>query len=123
MLCPFCSEAAPYLESNLAYAKYDLYPVSEGHTLVITKRHISGYFETTEEERLELWQLIDRAKAELHKKFSPDAFNIGINDGEAAGQTVPHLHIHLIPRYSGDVSDPAGGVRGVIPDKQRYIPL
>ena len=120
MSCPFCRDVSPYLESNLAYVKHDLYPVSKGHSLIITKRHIEDYFDATDQEKSELWSLVDNAKVELQEKYSPDAFNIGINCGEIAGQTVPHLHIHLIPRYKGDVSEPAGGVRGVIPEKQMY---
>ena len=94
--------------------------MSKGHTLVIPKRHISSYFECTDTERLELWSLVEQVKTLLESEFEPDGFNIGINIGAAAGQTVPHMHIHVIPRYSGDMDDPRGGVRGVIPDKQKY---
>ena len=110
----------PFLESGLSYAKYDLYPVSDGHSLVIPKRHIASYFEATDQERYDLWKLVDEVKTMLEGQHSPDGFNIGINDGVAAGQTIPHLHIHIIPRYAGDMDNPAGGVRGVIPSKQRY---
>ena len=118
--CPFCDKTNYETEGHLAFAKTDSYPVAKGHTLVIPKRHISSYFECTDSERLELWSLVDRVKTALQDSFEPDGFNIGINVGEAAGQTVPHMHIHVIPRYSGDMDDPRGVVRGVIPDKQKY---
>jgi diadenosine tetraphosphate (Ap4A) HIT family hydrolase len=81
---------------------------------------VGSFFETTQNEKLELLTLIDKAKQHIEKEFKPHAYNIGINDGAAAGQTVPHLHIHLIPRYEGDVKDPRGGVRWVIADKADY---
>jgi len=118
--CPFCDKANYEREGDLAFTKTDSYPVSKGHTLVIPKRHISSYFECTDDERLELWSLVEQVKTLLDRTFEPDGFNIGINIGPAAGQTVPHMHIHVIPRYSGDMDDPRGGVRGVIPDKQKY---
>ena len=118
--CPFCDKANYEREGDLAFTKTDSYPVSKGHTLVIPKRHISSYFECTDDERLELWSLVEQVKTLLDSVFEPDGFNIGINIGAAAGQTVPHMQIHVIPRYSGDMDDPRGGVRGVIPDKQKY---
>lgn len=118
--CPFCDKANYEREGDLVFTKTDSYPVSKGHTLVIPKRHISSYFECTDDERLELWSLVEQVKTLLESEFEPDGFNIGINIGAAAGQTVPHMHIHVIPRYSGDMDDPRGGVRGVIPDKQKY---
>jgi diadenosine tetraphosphate (Ap4A) HIT family hydrolase len=103
----------------------DGYPISPGHTLIISKRHIGSFFDTTTEERNALFELLDWAKASLlspgcETGSMPDAFNIGINDGPAAGQIVPHLHIHLIPRYQGDSKDPRGGVRWIMPDKAKY---
>ena len=118
--CPFCDEANYEREGDLVFTKTDSYPVSKGHTLVIPKRHVSSYFECTDDERLELWSLVEQVKTLLESEFEPDGFNIGINIGAAAGQTGPHMHIHVIPRYSGDMDDPRGGVRGVIPDKQKY---
>ncbi len=100
----------------------DGFPISPGHTLIIPKRHIASFFETTPDERNELLSLLDRAQKNLQTEFNPDAFNIGINDGAAAGQTIPHLHIHLIPRYQGDLPDPRGGVRWIIPEKAKYWP-
>ena len=118
--CPFCNKTNYEEEGRLTFAKEDSYPVSLGHTLVIPKRHISSYFDCTSEEREELWAMVDTLKDKAIDKYSPDGFNIGINIGSAAGQTVGHMHIHLIPRFTGDMMDPAGGIRGVIPEKQKY---
>jgi diadenosine tetraphosphate (Ap4A) HIT family hydrolase len=122
MPCPFCSLPADrtVLSSANAIALRDAYPISPGHTLIVPRRHIGSFFEATTQERAELLALLDEAKRELDAQFTPAAFNIGINDGPAAGQTVPHLHIHLIPRYVGDRTDPHGGVRWIIPDKADY---
>jgi diadenosine tetraphosphate (Ap4A) HIT family hydrolase len=100
----------------------DSFPVSPGHTLVIPRRHIGSFFELWAEERAAMLALLDSAKAGVEAEFHPDGYNIGINDGSAAGQTVPHLHIHLIPRYAGDTPDPRGGVRWVLPAKAKYWP-
>ena len=98
----------------------DGYPVSPGHTLLIPKRHTGSFFDLSEQERSDLFSLLDRAKLVLDEEFQPQGYNVGINDGAAAGQTVPHLHVHLIPRFEGDLPDPRGGVRWVIPDKAKY---
>jgi diadenosine tetraphosphate (Ap4A) HIT family hydrolase len=98
----------------------DLYPVSPGHTLVIPWRHVGSFFDLTTEERAGLMELLEEAKTALDVELGPDAYNVGLNDGPAAGQTVAHCHVHLIPRYSGDQEDPRGGVRWVIPGKARY---
>jgi len=98
----------------------DGFPISPGHTLIIPKRHLASFFELTNSERQALFDLLEQAKTDIDKEFSPAGYNIGINDGAAAGQTVPHLHIHLIPRYEGDVADPRGGVRWIFPDKADY---
>ncbi len=120
--CPFCtiSPERITLESQEAFVIRDGFPVSPGHTLIIPKRHIGSYFDTTEAERAALTVLLDKAKAQLDAELAPDGYNIGINDGAAAGQTVPHLHLHLIPRFSGDQKDARGGVRWVIPEKAKY---
>jgi diadenosine tetraphosphate (Ap4A) HIT family hydrolase len=118
--CPFCDASEAMLSNPLALARFDRYPVNPGHLLVHTRRHVATYFEATQAERAALFELIDAAKALLDERFQPAGYNIGINVGAAAGQTVAHLHVHLIPRYPGDVADPRGGVRGVIPHKQRY---
>jgi diadenosine tetraphosphate (Ap4A) HIT family hydrolase len=122
MPCPFCSLPPDriLLSSANAIALRDAYPISPGHTLIVPRRHVGSFFEATAQERAELLALLDEAKLELDAQFSPAAFNIGINDGPAAGQTVSHLHIHLIPRYVGDRTDPRGGVRWIIPDKADY---
>lgn len=119
--CPFCDppEDDILLSNDQAYVIYDRYPVTEGHALVITHRHVQSYFEATPEERDGLWNLVGEAKV-LLDEWSPDGYNIGINIGEAAGQTVMHLHIHLIPRRRGDVEDPRGGVRGAVPGRMSY---
>jgi diadenosine tetraphosphate (Ap4A) HIT family hydrolase len=104
----------------LCVAFLDAYPLSKGHTLVIPQRHVGSFFETTPGERTELFTLLDRCRTDLMERHKPAGFNIGINDGQAAGQTVMHLHIHLIPRYTGDRPDPRGGVRWIFPDKADY---
>lgn len=120
--CPFCNiepERVLY-EDTYSYAIRDGFPVSDGHILIIPKRHIDSFFDVTREERTALLNTLARMKTELDTEFQPDAYNIGINDGSAAGQTIPHLHIHLIPRYRGDAADPRGGVRWIFPDKANY---
>jgi len=94
--------------------------VSPGHTLIIPRRHIASFFEVTEEEQTDLMALLLQARVDLDQALRPAGYNVGINDGPAAGQTVPHLHIHLIPRYEGDRLDPRGGVRWVLPEKADY---
>ena len=120
--CPFCTlPLERIIDSNdLALVIRDGYPVSPGHTLVIPKRHIGSWFEITPEEQSAMLVLLGKAKAILEEEFKPDGYNIGINDGPTAGQTVPHLHLHLIPRYKGDLEDPRGGVRWIIPGKAKY---
>lgn len=120
--CPFCHLADERIvhSNQVALAVRDAYPVARGHTLIILRRHVVSFFETTEEERGGLLELLGAAKAALDREVKPDGYTIGINDGGAAGQTVPHLHIHLIPRHLGDVADPRGGVRWVLPDKAPY---
>jgi diadenosine tetraphosphate (Ap4A) HIT family hydrolase len=121
-LCPFCTlPQERIIDSNeLALVIRDGYPVSPGHTLVIPKRHIGSWFEITQAEQQALLDLLAKAKVVLETEFKPDGYNIGINDGPTAGQTVPHLHMHLIPRYKGDQEDPRGGVRWIIPEKAKY---
>jgi diadenosine tetraphosphate (Ap4A) HIT family hydrolase len=121
--CPFCNPESGreiILENDLAYAMFDKFPVNKGHVLIIAKRHCADYFELTDEEQASCWKMVNELKDILTKKYHPDGFNIGININEAAGQTIPHVHIHLIPRYNGDVAEPEGGVRGVIPEKRKY---
>ena len=120
--CKFCNipKGNVIIESELSLAFYDKYPVNKGHILVIPKNHISSYFNLSPNEKLDVWNMVDKIKALLENKYQPDAYNIGINIGEPAGQTIFHCHIHIIPRYNGDVDNPLGGVRGVIPSKQKY---
>jgi len=120
--CYFCSLPSDriILETELSIVIFDAFPVSEGHTLIITKRHIESIFDATREEQIDLLANLEEAKKILDKKFSPDGYNIGINDGESAGQTVMHLHTHLIPRFSGDKEQAKGGVRWIFPEKANY---
>jgi diadenosine tetraphosphate (Ap4A) HIT family hydrolase len=101
-------------------ALWDSYPLNPGHVLLVPRRHVASWFGTTGEERDEMLRLADAARMVVLKQHSPDGFNLGINDGAAAGQTVAHVHLHLIPRYCGDMPDPRGGVRWVIPDRAVY---
>lgn len=122
MNCPFCTLPPDRLvdENKHALWIYDGFPVSAGHSLIIPKRHVGSFFEVTREERLSMFELLDKSKLAVMQAHHPDGFNIGINDGAAAGQTVPHVHLHLIPRFAGDVNDPRGGIRWVIPEKADY---
>lgn len=108
------------LEGTHFFVIRDKYPVSPGHALIISKEHREDYFSLTEEEKTELTTLIDQSKIEIEKTYSPDGYNIGMNCGGVAGQTVMHFHCHVIPRYKGDMEDPTGGVRGVIPSLMKY---
>lgn len=120
--CPFCQldPARILAEDELAVVYRDGFPVSPGHTLIIPRRHIATLFEATQPEQAALLKALSRARDILDRQHRPDGYTIGINHGAAGGQTVPHLHIHLIPRYTGDVPDPRGGVRWVLPEKARY---
>ena len=120
--CHFCSISPDRIvfENDHAYGVRDGFPVSEGHTLIIPKRHVSSWFETQAIEKAAILQAMDEVKLLLDDEFSPDGYNVGINDGEAAGQTVLHLLVHLIPRYKGDSEDSRGGVRWIVPDKAKY---
>jgi len=107
-------------ESATVYSVYDKYPVSRGHSLIIAKRHCSSFFELSFREQTACLLMVNEVKKIINARYSPDGFNIGINVGKDAGQTVDHVHIHLIPRYNGDVGDPSGGIRCVIPNLQKY---
>ena len=117
---PFLDNRERLFENEIGFVIYDGYPVSKGHCLIIPNRVYPDYFESTPEEIKGLNELIFMTKEFLDKEYKPSGYNIGVNCGEDSGQTVFHLHIHLIPRYKGDVEDPRGGVRGVIPSKQKY---
>ena len=121
--CPFClieENREIICESKGALAIPDKFPISPGHMLIVPKQHVSDYFELSEAEQQELWQLVNRCKASLTERYRPDGFNVGINVGPTAGQTIFHVHIHLIPRYKGDVKNPKGGIRHTIPGKGYY---
>ena len=107
-------------ESPLTLTIEDAFPVSPSHTLVVPKRHFAGLFEATADEIAEIWQALRLAADELSAKHGPDGFNVGVNVGAAAGQTVMHLHVHLIPRYTGDQPDPRGGIRRIFPELADY---
>ncbi|HTN84343.1 MAG TPA: HIT domain-containing protein [Sorangium sp.] len=123
MTSPFLeAPGSAWVASNsLAFALRDRFPVSPGHTLVIPRRLVSTWFDATVEERAAIFELVAAVKRQLDQELRPDGYNIGINAGEAAGQTVMHLHVHVIPRFRGDVDDPRGGVRHVIPGKGNYL--
>ena len=121
--CLFCNteESGFTVQNELAYASYDTYPVSKYHCLIIPKRHIKDFFELTNEELIACNGLIKKVKDEIIKKDpNIDGFNLGTNIGRASGQSILHCHFHLIPRRPGDVENPQGGVRSVIPNKQHY---
>ena len=118
--CPFCNPDDILLENDLAFAKYDLYPVSPGHVLVVPKRHTASWFDLTPAEQTAMFALANQAKKLLDERYAPAGYNLGINCGEAAGQTIMHVHLHIIPRYIGDVPNPRGGIRAVIAAKQDY---
>jgi diadenosine tetraphosphate (Ap4A) HIT family hydrolase len=122
--CPFCSlpENRILFTSQSALAIRDAFPISPGHTLVIPNRHVESIFELENAERNDLFQALSRARSDLVSEMKPDGFNVGINDGLMAGQTVMHLHVHLIPRFEGDKEDPRGGIRWVFPEKAKYWP-
>ncbi len=121
--CRFCvskSGRRVMIKSEFGFAAWDRHPASDGHFLVIPYRHFASYFDINDDEREDLWNLVAEGKVMADEKWNPDGYNIGINVGEPAGQSIHHLHIHVIPRYKGDVENPKGGVRGVIPGKKLY---
>jgi diadenosine tetraphosphate (Ap4A) HIT family hydrolase len=124
------SSVSPFLDvqpdrwlanNQRAFAIADAFPVSPGHALIIPRRPVATWWETTREERMDLLDLIDVVKAQIDQALSPDGYNVGFNSGAAAGQTVGHFHIHLIPRFAGDVADPRGGVRHALPENGNYL--
>jgi len=120
MTSPFLKDRNRIFENAVGFVIYDKFPVNEGHCLIIPKREYADYFESTKEEIEGLNELLFQTKDFIKKKYNPDGFNVGINSGKDAGQTIFHMHIHLIPRYKNDVDNPRGGVRGVIPSKKKY---
>jgi len=121
--CPFCQAfRTPRIvaSSPLAAALFDLFPISPGHTLIVPKRHVADWFDLTEDERNDILELAAQMRERLIVERNPDGWNVGINIGAAGGQTVGHVHMHLIPRYDGDRPDPRGGVRWILPDHAAY---
>ena len=118
--CVFCRKLDLIYQGELVFISQDKYPASPGHLLIVPNRHVPNYFDCTDVEVKELWDSVIIAKQLVEEKHKPDSYNIGINVSKAAGQSVPHTHIHLIPRYLGDVEDPRGGVRSVIPENRTY---
>ena len=119
--CLFCTDPRGVsIQHELAYSARDSYPASPGHTVVIPRRHVASFFDLTPEEVAACMGLIKEEKKHIDEEFNPDGYNIGVNVGPAAGQSILHVHIHIIPRYKGDVENPQGGVRHVIPKKGHY---
>jgi diadenosine tetraphosphate (Ap4A) HIT family hydrolase len=122
--CPFCDIAPDRVlaANEHAVAVLDAYPASPGHCLVVARRHVVGFFELEPSEIAAMVEVLGHVRCRIEAVHSPQGYNVGVNVGVAAGQTVSHVHIHLIPRYAGDVADPTGGVRNVIPGRGRYGP-
>ena len=118
--CPFCQPSDVFYEDEYVWGIWDRFPLNRGHALIIPRRHFADWFNATGEEQRTILQALEVARREILQRYKADGFNIGINIGSAAGQTVGHLHVHLIPRISGDVPDPRGGVRWVIPDRAAW---
>lgn len=119
--CLFCTDAKGVsLKNEFAYSARDSYAVSPGHTVVVPKRHVAAFFDLTQDEVVACMDLINEEKKLIDEEFGPDGYNIGVNIGKAAGQSIRHVHIHIIPRYEGDVENPQGGVRHVLPKKAHY---
>lgn len=124
MSCVFCDEFIPkkekIFENDLAIAYFDGFPVSKGHILIISKNHKETFFDLSKEEQYAIIDLLNKCKKYVDELYHPNGYNVGLNCGREAGQSVMHVHMHLIPRYKGDVENPRGGVRGVIPSKKNY---
>lgn len=120
--CPFCNLEINniLLQNDFSISTSDAFPVSKGHSLIVPRRHISSIFDATEDELTHIFKLVADTRVLLNDQYNPQGFNVGINDGVAAGQTLMHLHIHLIPRYKDDQNDPRGGIRWIFPDKAKY---
>ena len=120
--CPFCPllPTSVIAENATCVALRDGYPVSPGHTLIVPRRHVASFFDLTADENRDMMDLVEVVRADLDDRYSPNGYNIGLNEGTAAGQTVMHVHLHVIPRHEGDVSDPRGGIRWVLPKTAPY---
>jgi diadenosine tetraphosphate (Ap4A) HIT family hydrolase len=123
LACVFCYRLADedaVAANDLAIALFDAYPISPGHCLIVPRRHESSFLALTTEEQAAVWGLVPLVQRRIEADHVPDGYNLGINVGDAAGQTIAHAHLHVIPRYQGDVSDPRGGIRWIIPERARY---
>ena len=118
--CKLCARHEVLLENALAYVRYDSNSLSRGHVLVIPKRHVASFFDMTTEEQADTLALLRDIQQAIEKQHSPDGYNIGVNVGKAGGQSRMHVHMHLIPRYAGDVADPRGGIRCVLPSMREF---
>jgi diadenosine tetraphosphate (Ap4A) HIT family hydrolase len=112
--CELCTPDMVLIEDALAYVRYDNNSLSKGHVLAVPRRHVASFFDMSADEKAAILSLLDRAKGQIEREFAPDGYNIGVNIGRAAGQSRMHVHVHLIPRYDGDVADPRGGIRCVL---------
>jgi len=119
MPCELCAPREVLLENALAYVRYDNNSLSRGHVLVVPKRHVASFFDMTTDEQAAVFALLNEAQRSIQKQHSPDGYNIGVNIGRAGGQSRMHVHMHLIPRYIGDLADPRGGIRCVLSGSQR----
>jgi diadenosine tetraphosphate (Ap4A) HIT family hydrolase len=119
MSCELCQPADVVAENALAYARHDSNSLARGHVIVVPKRHVAGFFDMTAEEQSAVLSLLVEAQKLLQSRHAPDGYNIGANVGKAAGQARRHVHVHLIPRYAGDVADPRGGIRCVLAARSR----
>ena len=117
--CELCTPADVVLQNALAYARYDNNSLSRGHVLVIPRRHVANFFDMSNDEQVAVLELLGEVQRHLERSFSPDGYNIGVNIGVAGGQSRMHVHVHLIPRYAGDVPDPGGGIRCVLSSSHR----
>jgi len=117
--CELCAPSEVLLENALAYARSDNNALSRGHVLVVPRRHVAGFFDMTAEEQGGVLALLNEAQRLIQKRYAPDGYNVGVNVGKAAGQSRMHVHVHLIPRYAGDVPDPRGGIRCVLAGAKR----
>ena len=120
--CPFCTPdpSRVIMTGPLCIAIEDGYPVSRGHSLIVPRRHAHSFFELSPPEEAAILAMVRQTKTILDNKYAPEGYNLGINDGAAAGQTIMHVHLHVIPRYRGDRPDPRGGVRWIFPEKADY---
>ena len=117
--CELCTVNDVVLENSLAYVRYDNNSLSRGHVLVVPKRHVADFFDMSKDEQVAVLELLGEAQRHIQLTFSPDGYNIGVNIGAAGGQSRMHVHVHLIPRYAGDVPNPSGGIRCVLSSSQR----